>query len=95
MLYTSFSIVSNTAFLFCGSVKIKSIESIYYSSDGMIKSYDSDIDNDIDVILNLNCSADAVTLPQNRKAVLDTIEKEVSISLSISESYDLIIPSDE
>ena len=35
------------------------------------------IDNDIDVILNLNCSADAVTLPQNRKAVLDTIEKEV------------------
>ena len=58
-------------------LEIKSIESIFYSSDGTIKSFDSDIDNDINVILNLNCSADAVTLPQNRKAVLDTIENEV------------------
>lgn len=57
-------------------LEIKSIESIFYSSEGTIKSFDSDIDNDINVILNLNCSADAVTLLQNRKAVLDTIEKE-------------------
>ena len=53
------------------------IDTIYYLSDGTIKSTDKEIEQDINVRLNLNCSVDAVTLPQNRKAVLDAIQTEI------------------
>ncbi len=53
------------------------LETIYYLSDGTIKSTDEDIEKDINVRLNLNCSAEAVTLPQNRKAVLDAIQADL------------------
>lgn len=53
------------------------IQSIYYLSDGTMKSTDEDIDRDIEIRLNLNCNTDAVTLPQNRKAVLDAIQTDV------------------
>lgn len=55
----------------------KTIGSIYYLSDGIIRSYDSDIDNDLNVRLNLNCNTEAVTLPQNRKAVLDAVQADL------------------
>lgn len=58
-------------------LEIQGLSSLYYLSDGTIKSSEEEIDNDVNIILNLNCSADAVTLPQNRKAVLDAIEEEV------------------
>ena len=53
------------------------LETIYYSSDGRIKSTDKVIEEDINVRLNLNCDTEAVTLPQNRKAVLDTIQADL------------------
>lgn len=53
------------------------LETIYYLSDGRMKSTDKDIDDDIHIRLNLNCSTEAVTLPQNRKAVLDAIQVEI------------------
>lgn len=53
------------------------LETIYYLSDGTIKSTDEDIENDINIRLNLNCSTEAVTLPQNRKAVLDAIQADL------------------
>ena len=53
------------------------LETIYYLSDGRMKSTDKDIDDDIHIRLNLNCSTEAVTLPQNRKAVLDAIQAEI------------------
>lgn len=56
---------------------ISTINTIYYSSDGAIKSTDTTIDNDINTYLNLNCSTEAVTLPQNRKAVLDAIQQDL------------------
>ncbi len=54
------------------------LETIYYTADGKIRSTDHDIDNDIDVKLNLNWDTEAVTLPQNRKAVLDEIQAQLS-----------------
>lgn len=47
------------------------------ASDGRIKSTDKVIEEDINVRLNLNCDTEAVTLPQNRKAVLDTIQADL------------------
>lgn len=56
---------------------VVTLETIYYLSDGRMKSTDKDIDADIHIRLNLNCSTEAVTLPQNRKAVLDAIQAEI------------------
>lgn len=53
------------------------LSSLYYLVDGTIKAYDKEIENDIEVRLNLNCVGDGVTLPQNRKAVLDAIQEEL------------------
>ena len=55
----------------------KTLETIYYLSDGTIKSTDPEIENDLQNRLNLNCSTEAVTLPQNRKRVLDTIQEDL------------------
>lgn len=54
------------------------LNTIYYESDGRIKSNDNIINHDIDVKLNLNCCLEAVNLPQNRKAVLDAIQKDLA-----------------
>ncbi|MCD7826027.1 MAG: TIGR02646 family protein [Clostridiaceae bacterium] len=56
---------------------VSTLETIYYLSDGTIKSTDEEIEKDIDIKLNLNCSTEAVTLPQNRKAVLDAIQADL------------------
>ena len=56
---------------------VGTIESIYYTSDGIIKSQDKDIDDDLNIRLNLNCNTEAVTLPQNRKAVLDAVQADL------------------
>lgn len=53
------------------------LQTIYYLSDGTIKSTDKVIEDDINVRLNLNCNTEAVTLPQNRKAVLDAVQEEL------------------
>ncbi len=53
------------------------LETIYYTENGKIRSTDDDIDNDIDVKLDLNWETEAVTLPQNRKAVLDEIQAQL------------------
>lgn len=53
------------------------LEFIYYSEQGEIKSDDVEINDDINIKLNLNCSAEAVSLPQSRKAVLDTVQAAV------------------
>ena len=55
----------------------KTLETIYYLSDGTIKSTDPEIENDLQNRLNLNCSTEAVTLPQSRKRVLDTIQEDL------------------
>ena len=54
------------------------LNTIYYESDGTVRSTDKDIEADISDKLNLNCNAEAVTLPQNRKAVLDAIQKDLA-----------------
>lgn len=53
------------------------LATISYTSDGKIRSSDPTINDDLNVRLNLNCSEEAVTLPENRKAVLDAIQEEV------------------
>lgn len=55
----------------------KTLETIYYLADGTIKATDPEIDYDINTHLNLNCSMEAVTLPENRKKVLDTIQEDL------------------
>ena len=55
----------------------KTLENIYYSSEGIMKSTDPEIDYDINTHLNLNCSTEAVTLPENRKRVLDTLQEDI------------------
>ena len=55
----------------------KTLETIYYLTDGTIKASDPEIDFDINTHLNLNCCTEAVTLPENRKRVLDTIQEEL------------------
>lgn len=56
---------------------LATLETIHYSSDGRIESTDKVINDDINTRLNLNCSSEAVTLPQNRKSVLDAIQADV------------------
>ncbi|MBR1711756.1 MAG: hypothetical protein IJ719_23530 [Clostridia bacterium] len=56
---------------------VESINSIYYTAQGIIKSDDKAIEEDITKTLNLNCDSDAVLLPQNRKAVLDAVQSEI------------------
>jgi hypothetical protein len=53
------------------------LDLISYSEQGEIKSENEQINDDIDVKLNLNCSSEAVSLPQNRKAVLDVVQEAV------------------
>jgi uncharacterized protein (TIGR02646 family) len=52
----------------------RTLDLIYYSEQGEMHSDDADINDDINVKLNLNCSAEAVALPQSRKAVLDAVQ---------------------
>lgn len=54
-----------------------SIELIKYSETGTIFSDDSEIDDDLNITLNLNCKSDSVLLPDFRKAVLDEIQSEI------------------
>lgn len=63
----------------------KTLETLYYLADGTMKSTDAVIDNDINIRLNLNCSTEAVTLPANRKSVLDTIQADL-----VSQGGDLL-----
>lgn len=51
------------------------IYSISYTADGRIKSEDSVIDEDLNKRLNLNCAT--VSLPENRKAVLDALIEDI------------------
>jgi uncharacterized protein (TIGR02646 family) len=55
----------------------RTLDSIYYSDNGTMKSYDAGINDDINVKLNLNCKEDAVSLPQSRKAVLDAVQADI------------------
>lgn len=49
------------------------INKIKYRPDGTIYSDDKDIQDDLDVVLNLNCKA--AFLQKNRKAALDSLKK--------------------
>ena len=51
------------------------IHNISYTADGRIKSEDPVIDEDLNKRLNLNC--EAVSLPENRKAVLNTLIADI------------------
>ena len=51
------------------------IYNISYTADGRIKSEDSVIDEDLNKRLNLNCAT--VSLPENRKAVLDALIEDI------------------
>lgn len=62
------------------------IDTLIYLTDGTICSSDAKIDNDIKTVLNLNCSSEAVSLPQLRKAVLDEVQASVD-----SENEDLLL----
>lgn len=55
----------------------ETLKTIKYSEDGKIESTDTVINDDLNIRLNLNCSSDAVTLPQNRKNVLDAVQLAV------------------
>jgi len=50
---------------------------IKYKEDGVMDSGNEAVKDDINVKLNLNCSVDAVQLPQNRKAVLEALQSEI------------------
>lgn len=56
----------------------ETLSTIYYKSDGVIKAKDPEINDDIDKKLNLNCNYDGVTLPQNRKALLDAVQEAIN-----------------
>lgn len=56
----------------------ETISKISYQENGIIFSEDEEINDDLDVKLNLNCTADTVSLPAARKAVLDSIQKELN-----------------
>ena len=56
---------------------LSTLDTLCYSSNGIIKSTDSEIEEDINIRLNLNLSSDAVALPQNRKAVLDEVQQDI------------------
>lgn len=56
---------------------VNTLATIFYTEDGMIKSEDEVIDDDLNVGLNLNCTKDAVQLPLERKKVLEVIQAEV------------------
>ncbi len=51
---------------------------IFYSAEGIIKSSDSEIEEDLNIRLNLNCNEEAVTLPKNRKAALDVVQEQLA-----------------
>ncbi len=52
-----------------------SVAKIKYKTDGTIYSDDADIQRDLDVILNLNCSA--AYLKENRRCALDALKKDM------------------
>jgi len=54
------------------------LKSIRYGTDGTIHAIDKTIDDDLTIKLNLNCSSEAMTLPQNRKAVLDMVQETIA-----------------
>ena len=54
-----------------------SVDKIQYKKDGTIYSTDSDINHDLNEVLNLNCNASL--LPQNRKSTLDRFLKSLMI----------------
>lgn len=51
------------------------LRSLTYTSNGRIKSSDTEIDRDLNVSLNLNC--EAISLPENRKQVLNELIKNI------------------
>lgn len=53
------------------------LTSIYYLSDGTIKARDLEVDKDLNTTLNLNCNFEAVTLRDNRKAVLEAVQEYI------------------
>ena len=55
------------------------LDTIYYEVSGKIKSSDIKIDNDLDVILNLNCQVDTVRLPESRKQAVAAIEENIAM----------------
>ena len=54
------------------------LSTIWYSENGEIFSTDPEIESDLHEKLNLNCESDAVRLPEARKAVLDSVQEELS-----------------
>ena len=54
------------------------LSTIWYGENGEIFSTDPEIESDLHKKLNLNCMSDAVRLPESRKAVLDSVQEELS-----------------
>ena len=52
-----------------------SVAKIKYKTDGTIYSDDADIQRDLDVILNLNCSA--AHLKENRRSAMDALKRDM------------------
>lgn len=67
----------NSANLKVNPLDKETLKTIYYSTTGIIDSTDEVIKEDLNVRLNLNCDADAVTLPQCRAEVLNTVQKAI------------------
>lgn len=55
----------------------KTLETIYYTEDGLIGASDKEIADDLTVKLNLNCKVDAVSLPHNRMEALRPVQEEL------------------
>ena len=53
------------------------LTTIFYTEDGIIQASDKTINDDLNIVLNLNCMKDAVLLPTERKKVLDAIQEEI------------------
>jgi uncharacterized protein (TIGR02646 family) len=56
-----------------------SVSKVSYKMDGRIYSDDPEINNDLDDKLNLNCFA--VSLKENRKAALTSLQKQINIDM--------------
>ena len=60
------------------------LSTIFYTEDGIIKATDPVIYDDLDILLNLNCTKDAVLLPTERKMVLEAIQEEINSEIESS-----------
>lgn len=66
------------------------LSTIYYTEDGFIFAFDSDVNNDLTETLNLNCMRDSVQLPKERQKVLEAVQEEIFSEVELGGAIDEI-----